>query len=508
MERLRFWVIGISIVMLLGTVALVWQNYRALATSPPLLGVPVYVVLIPLEIGIIASVFRFLGRRSMKLYFTLCTACAIISWWFSMQHLLALEYFPTLFSVPICHVGLIGFLFMLWLGIEYHLVTHNAAVSPQELIISTGQCRRRAALVVLLMFLFVVTLAPSVYNDITDSGTIVSTKYGVRVIRTPADRFEELNDYPFAPNYVDVYGMRMHYVDEGPKDGQVVLLLHGVPAWSYVYRNMIPPLTEAGYRVVAPDYLGFGKSDKPISASDYSLRRHTDWMFEFIQKLQLSDITMFQHDWGGHVGMRLVAEHPKLFARVMSSNGYWILASDHRQPWKLYATQRLDHFSPWLEVSKLIQSETTRALSSEELYAYDAPFPTNRYKAGVRITPFLVPTTCFDPAHMYQLKARELIGTFDKPFLTAFADNDPLTRGNDTKIHQNVPGTKGQKHTTLKGKHLIQEDSGSNLAQILVQFIQDNPLDSQHLSQVAGNRLPQVHTRGMTPAAHGFVPID
>ncbi len=213
----------------------------------------------------------------------------------------------------------------------------------------------------------------------------------MNILRTPDSQFENLPDYPFAPNYLEIgNGLRMHYVDEGPKDGQVVLMLHGEPSWSYLYRKMIPPVAEAGYRVIAPDLIGFGKSDKPSKISDYSYQSHMDWLGAFLDALALDNIILFCQDWGSLLGLRLVGEQPDRFARVMLSNGA-ITTGEQKMPRAFTIWKNFAKYSPIFPIGKIIDSATVTDLSKDVIAAYNAPFPATKYKAGTRAFPQTVP---------------------------------------------------------------------------------------------------------------------
>ena len=296
----------------------------------------------------------------------------------------------------------------------------------------------------------------------------------MEALRTPDDRFADLSGYDFEPNYVDIDGLRVHYLDEGPADAVPVLLLHGEPSWSYLYRHMIPPLVEAGLRVVAPDLVGFGKSDKPVSKSDYSFAGHVDWMREFIESLDLSGITLFCQDWGSLIGLRVAAENERRFARIALGNG-GLPTGDQTMPnafmkWRAFALH-----SPYFPIGKIIQKGTTTNLRDEVVAAYDAPFPSRKFKAGARMFPALVPIRPDDPASEANRRAWAAFGRWKKPFLTAFSDRDPITRGGDRVWQKHVPGAQGQKHVTIEGAgHFLQEDKGEELAAVLIEFINSN----------------------------------
>ncbi|HWU87231.1 MAG TPA: haloalkane dehalogenase [Kofleriaceae bacterium] len=293
----------------------------------------------------------------------------------------------------------------------------------------------------------------------------------MEILRTPDDRFAALPGYAFAPHYVQVGELRMHYVDEGPRDGAIVLCLHGEPSWSYLYRTMIPPLVAAGLRVVAPDLVGFGRSDKPASREDYTFQRHVDWMASFLDALGLRDLTLFCQDWGGLIGLRLVAEDPDRFARVVASNTF-LPTGDGKPSQAFLAWRTFSQSAPEFPVGKIVAGGCARPVAPEVVAAYDAPFPDERYKAGARQFPVLVPATPDDPASAPNRAAWERLRAYARPFLTAFGDSDPITRGADARLQAAIPGAAGQPHTTVaRGGHFIQEDAGEELADIVTSFI-------------------------------------
>jgi len=290
-------------------------------------------------------------------------------------------------------------------------------------------------------------------------------------LRTPEERFTDLPDYPFAANYVDIDGLRMHYVDEGPRDGPVVLLLHGEPSWSYLYRHMIPPLAAAGLRVVAPDLVGFGKSDKPSRKGDYSYAGHVAWMQQFIARLDLRGITLFCQDWGSLIGLRVAAENEARFARIALGNG-GLPTGDQPMPraFRLWRTFAL--YSPWFPIGRIVNSGSVTELSRQVIAAYDAPFPSARYKAGARAFPALVPDRPDDPASDANRAAWEVFRRWEKPFLTTFSNRDPITRGGEVRWQQTVPGAQGQDHVRIRNAgHFLQEDKGPELARVLIDFV-------------------------------------
>jgi len=294
-------------------------------------------------------------------------------------------------------------------------------------------------------------------------------------IRTPDDRFRGLPDYDFTPNFVDIEGMRMHYVAEGPADGEVVLMLHGEPSWSFLYRHMITPVAAAGLRVVVPDLFGFGKSDKPVDRGAYTFERHVAWLRAFIASLNLNDITLFGQDWGSLIGLRLAAENQARFSRIVIANGG---LPDGSQPMS-EAFMKWRHFagsSPSFEIGQIIQRGTITHLDDAVVRAYDAPFPTDEFKAGARQFPLLVPISTDDPATPAVRAAWQVLSRWHKPFLTAFSDSDPITAGGDRVLHRLVPGAAGQAHTTIRGAgHFLQEEEGPTLAKVIVDFVAANP---------------------------------
>lgn len=298
----------------------------------------------------------------------------------------------------------------------------------------------------------------------------------MKVLRTPESRFEGLLDYPFSAQYVELSdaALRMHYVDEGPKDGAVILMLHGEPSWSYLYRYMIPVCTQAGYRVIAPDLIGFGKSDKPAAVSDYSYQSHMDWMQEFIEQLDLQEITLVCQDWGSLLGLRLAAEQQQRFARIAVGNGM-LPTGDQAMPLAFKAWKAFALHSPWFPISRIVEGGSAKKFDKQLHGAYNAPFPDASFKAGARAFPKLVPTTPNDPATAANRRAWKILEQWKKPFLTTFSSGDPITRGGDVYMQKRIPGSQGQKHTTLRGGHFLQEDSGAEFARCINQFIQDNP---------------------------------
>jgi len=295
-------------------------------------------------------------------------------------------------------------------------------------------------------------------------------------LRTSDDRFANLPDFPFQPNYVSIrdwegFELRVHYLDEGAAHAEPVLMLHGEPSWCYLYRKMIPVIVEAGYRAFAPDLIGFGRSDKPKRRGDYTYQRHVDSMHSFINALDLRRLTLVCQDWGGLIGLRLAAEQPDRFARIVAANTF--LPTGERPPGEAFMRwQRFSQETPIFNVGRIVNGGCVTDLSAEVMAAYDAPFPDETYKEGARQFPLLVPTSPEDPAAGANKRAWEALRKWTKPFLTAFSDSDPVTRGAERLLEAQIPGAAGQAHTTIVGAgHFLQEDKGKDLARIVVDFI-------------------------------------
>jgi haloalkane dehalogenase len=297
----------------------------------------------------------------------------------------------------------------------------------------------------------------------------------MRVLRTPEERFAVLPDYVFAPHYVDVIdadgtALRIHAVDEGPRDAAPVLLLHGEPSWSYLYRHMIRGLADRGHRVVSPDLVGFGKSDKPASQDDYTYERHVRWMGDWLTAMRLERITLFCQDWGGLIGLRLVAASPERFARVIVSNTGLPAGAGMTKGFEQWLA--FSQSVPELPIGDIVAMGVTRGMSATVKAAYEAPFPDETYKAGARKFPRLVPLTPQHASVAENEEAWQALGRFTKPFLTAFSDADPITRGGDRAFQERVPGAKGQSHVTIENAgHFLQEDAPSELVQLVHDFI-------------------------------------
>ena len=297
----------------------------------------------------------------------------------------------------------------------------------------------------------------------------------MEVLRTPDERFAGLPDYPFEPHWATVDSgdggtLRMHYVDEGPRDGAVVVLLHGEPTWSYLYRTMIPPLVDAGYRVLAPDLIGFGKSDKPTKLADYTYQRHVDWVTGWMDALGLKRVTTFVQDWGSLIGLRMAGEQPDRFARIVVSNGFLPIAR-HGTPIAFRIWRAFARWTPVFPAGRLVQAGTVNAVGAQVRAAYDAPFPSSKYQAGARAFPRLVPTDPDDVAVPANRAAWDALGEFDHPFLAIFGENDPLLGKGDRPLIAHVPGARDQPHDRIRGGHFIQEDSGPELARRMIDWM-------------------------------------
>lgn len=289
----------------------------------------------------------------------------------------------------------------------------------------------------------------------------------MNVYRTPEARFASLPDFPFAPHFRELgSGLRVHYIDEGPRDAPVALLLHGEPTWCYLWRHMVRPLVDAGLRVVAPDLIGFGRSDKPLERAAYSYAGQVAWMREWIEALDLSRITLGCQDWGSLIGLRLAAELPDRFSGIALSNGG--LPAGQEPPRAFALWRAFSRYSPVFPIGGIVKRGTKRSLSSAEVAAYDAPFPTRASKAAARVYPGLVPFAG-NSAVPDQLKAWDVFERWEKPFLCCYSDGDPITRGGDAMWLERVPGTRSMQHRTLHGGHFIQEDDPIGFAAAIIE---------------------------------------
>ena len=292
----------------------------------------------------------------------------------------------------------------------------------------------------------------------------------MQVLRTPDERFEGLADWPFAPHHLQIKDadgtdLRLHYVDEGPRDGPVVLLMHGEPSWAYLYRKIIPALTAKGCRVIAPDLIGFGRSDKPAKRTDYTYERHVAWMSDWLTALDLKDVTLFCQDWGGLIGLRLVAAFPERFAGVVVGNTGLPTGTGFSEGFNAWLN--FSQNVPQMPIGVIVNGGCVRDLSAEEIAAYDAPFPDETFKEGARQFPTLVPITPEHASVAENLAAWKVLEAFDKPCLTAFSDGDAVTKGGEAVFKARVPGAKGQPHVILHGGHFLQEDSPAEIAALI-----------------------------------------
>lgn len=304
-----------------------------------------------------------------------------------------------------------------------------------------------------------------------------------RVLRTPDERFVDLPEYPFAPHYCtidddDLGALRMHYVDEGPADAPVVLMLHGEPTWSYLYRRMVPRIAAAGYRAIAPDNVGFGRSDKPARREDYSYQRFVDWMSAFVEQLDLRRITLVCQDWGGPIGLRVLSQMPERFDAVLATNT--LLPNCEPSPrgveeWPgpiIETWVETCRTSTDLPVSEIVAGVCTERPSSEILAAYDAPFPDPSYKAAALAITCLIPIRADIPGIAENRAAWDILEQFDKPFLTAFSDADPSTKAWETVFRHRIPGTKLISQREIAGAgHFVQEERGPELAEALLNLL-------------------------------------
>jgi haloalkane dehalogenase len=328
----------------------------------------------------------------------------------------------------------------------------------------------------------------------------------VEILRTPDERFAHLPGFSFTPHYVDVPvgipasdaagsetsskdpagtgssdHIRIHYLDEKPAGSrelpdETVLLMHGEPSWCFLYRKMVPVLLEHGLRVVAPDLVGFGRSDKPSRRTDYTYERHVEWIRSaLIDELGLTRMTLFCQDWGGLIGLRLVAAHPDRFARVVAANTG--LPTGDRAPTEAFlAWQRFSQEVPEMPIGAIVSAGTKTAPPPEVIAAYDAPFPDESYKEGARQFPLLVPTSPNDPSSSRNREAWTVLERFEKPFLCAFSDSDPITKGADRVFRERIPGSFDQPHVTIEGAgHFLQEDAGEHLGRIVSEFVLSTP---------------------------------
>lgn len=293
------------------------------------------------------------------------------------------------------------------------------------------------------------------------------------VARTPEERFRHVPDFPWEPAYVDVDGLRIAYLDEG--DGRPVLLMHGEPSWSFLYRKVVPPLLDAGLRVVAPDLVGFGRSDKPTDPDVFTYARHVEWMSGWLEAVGIGDVTLVGQDWGGLIGLRLVAAEPDRFTAVVAANT-GLPTGDQRMPEAFQTWRQFTRTSPDFHIGRVVQNGTVTELTTDIVAAYDAPFHDEASKAAARVFPSLVPDTPDDPASDDNRAAWTVLAGWEKPFLCLFSDSDPITAGGDRPFLRGVPGTRGQPHRTVLGAgHFLQEDAGERLGAEVAGWLRSAP---------------------------------
>jgi haloalkane dehalogenase len=345
---------------------------------------------------------------------------------------------------------------------------------------------------------WVLTDSPDRPSCVSDDGDVpvLTADTGVKYVRTPDARFANLPGFPFEAHYAMVEGLRMHYVDEGPREGPVVLMLHGQPSWSYLYRKMIPPLAEAGFRTIAVDHIGMGRSDKPIELGFHTFEKHVERLKTFIATLGLEEITLFCQDWGGLMGLRTAGDHPDWFARIIAANTTLPVIPRGLNPFRVPNPVKIDcslgdftvpedlsqatwvkHFQEWIlyaltapnfTASQVVDSQTVSQPTKEELAAYDAPYPSMIYKAAVRAFPSMVAAI-----EQQNVPAWKALGKFEKPFLFFGGEHDfnMGTRANQKRLTGHIPGAMGQPHERFEAGHFIQEDIGEILAQRIKQWI-------------------------------------
>lgn len=314
-----------------------------------------------------------------------------------------------------------------------------------------------------------------------------------RILTTPEKYFSKLKDYPFKSHYMDLDGIKMHYLDEGGKNNKTIFLFHGQPSWSYLYRHMIPLLVKEGYRVIAPDLIGFGKSDKPVNSNDHSYSAHVKWMSTFVEKLDITHAAAFMQDWGGMIGLRVLANNPKWLDRLIVANTAlseskglerWIMPkmlklirATSGKP-KIQDLEQKMNYGNWagyfrhskvLEIGKIMQLLTTKKLTKTEMDAYDAPFPSPDFYAGPRKMPEIV-VSDLDKAYADWQELKK----WTNPVLTLFSDKDPFLAGQgyDKLFQRNFSGAAGQPHITItNASHFLQEDQSKELADRIVKWL-------------------------------------
>jgi haloalkane dehalogenase len=294
------------------------------------------------------------------------------------------------------------------------------------------------------------------------------------ILRTPDSRFADLPAFPYAPRYLAVEGLRIACIDEGPRDAPVVLLMHGEPTWSYLYRKMIPVLVDAGLRAVAPDLVGFGRSDKPADPRAHSYASQVRWMSAWMRAADLRGVTLFCQDWGSLIGLRMAAEAPERFDRIVLANG-GLPTGVQPLPRAFVLWRAFARWSPWFPIGRIVAAGCARGLGARERAAYDAPFPDTRHRIAARLMPGFVPAGPDDPEHAANERAWMVFRAWDKPFLTLFSTRDPITRGGERAWQAQVPGAHGRPHRRIRGAgHFLQEDAGEEIARELVAFVRSS----------------------------------
>jgi haloalkane dehalogenase len=294
------------------------------------------------------------------------------------------------------------------------------------------------------------------------------------ILRTPDACFADLPGFPHVPRYLEVEGLRIACIDEGPRDAPVVLLMHGEPTWSYLYRKMIPVLVDAGLRAVAPDLVGFGRSDKPADPRAHSYASQVRWMSAWLRAADLRGVTLFCQDWGSLIGLRMAAEAPERFDRIVLANG-GLPTGMQPMPRAFVLWRAFARWSPWFPIGRIVAAGCARGLGARERAAYDAPFPDARYRIAARLLPGFVPAGPDDPERAANARAWTVFRAWDKPFLTLFSTRDPITRGGERAWQAQVPGARDRPHRRIRGAgHFLQEDAGEEIARELAAFLRSS----------------------------------
>ena len=310
-------------------------------------------------------------------------------------------------------------------------------------------------------------------------GSVQAAPKGAKILRTPDERFENLPEYDFKPNYIEIpYGAsgspRVHYIDEGDRNAPVVLCFHGQGSWAYIYRRAIPKFVEAGLRVVAPDFIGFGRSDKLASVEDYSFKAHVEWIKTFVREMNFKDVTPIMFDWGGFFGLRVAGENPELFDRIVLSNTQLPTLADGESEWfnRFRATVLGMESFP---MGKMVAGGVSNKIGPEIIDAYDAPFPDESYKTGPRAFPMIHPITEYDAPIAANRAAWDALANFEKPVLTVFADSTAASAMPPEMAQNHIPGAKGQDHVIIENAGFyVVEDAPEQIAAAVANFIKTN----------------------------------